>query len=211
MSLVSCSQVSVVHGSGERAVTALDRVDLAVGEEARLALGGRSGSGKTTLLHVLGGLIAPSSGVLERAPGARPAVVFQAANLLPHFTAFENVAFAVDAAGAADPSRSPEALLELVGLEQKTDSLPGELSGGEAQRVAIARALGMRPTLLLCDEPTGHLDTDTQSRVLDLLDALQGELHFALVVATHDPEVAARFDTVVELRDGRVLAGAGLT
>jgi putative ABC transport system ATP-binding protein len=187
-------------------VTALDHADLEVEEGARIAFVGRSGSGKTTLLHVIAGLVEPTSGTVERAPDARLAVVFQAANLLPHFTAFENVAFAVDVAAEAAEPLPAEELLELVGLGEKLDNLPGELSGGEAQRVAIARALGTAPTLLLCDEPTGHLDSDTQSRVLELLDLLQGEFRFALVVATHDPEVAARFDTVVELHDGRVAA-----
>jgi putative ABC transport system ATP-binding protein len=211
VTLVSCRQVSVVHGSGERAVTALDHVDLDVEEGARVAFRGRSGSGKTTLLHVIAGLVEPSSGTVERAADARLAVVFQAANLLPHFTAFENVAFAADVARGQGARPVPaEELLELVGLGEKLDNLPGELSGGEAQRVAIARALGTAPTLLLCDEPTGHLDSDTQSRVLELLDLLQREFHFALVVATHDPEVAARFDTIVELHDGRVVAGAGV-
>jgi putative ABC transport system ATP-binding protein len=190
-------------------VTALDRVTLSVGEGVRLALRGRSGSGKTTLLHVLGGLVEPSSGIVKRAPGLRTAVVFQAGNLLPHFTAFENVAFAVDGAGDAERPLAAAALLELVGLAAKLDSLPGELSGGEAQRVAVARAVARAPQLLLCDEPTGHLDTDTQTRVLDLLDRLQGEFGFTLVVATHDPEVAARFAQVVELHEGRVVpAGA---
>jgi putative ABC transport system ATP-binding protein len=211
VSLVSCRRVSVVHGRGAHTVTALDRVTLSVGESVRLALRGRSGSGKTTLLHVLAGLVEPSSGTVERATGLRTAVVFQAGNLLPHFTAFENVAFAVDAAGGAERPLAAAALLELVGLAAKFDSLPGELSGGEAQRVAVARAVARAPQLLLCDEPTGHLDTDTQTRVLDLLDALQGEFGFSLVVATHDPEVAARLDQVVELHDGHVvLAGAAV-
>jgi putative ABC transport system ATP-binding protein len=125
------------------------------------------------------------------------AYVFQGSNLLPHFTAFENVAFA----GADDP----EELLALVGLGKKLDSLPSELSGGEAQRVAIARALGQRPDLLLCDEPTGHLDSDTAARVLDLVDALQERFGFALVTATHDADVAARADRIVTLVDGKVV------
>ena len=101
----------------------------------------------------------------------------------------------------------PEGLLELVGLSPKLDHLPAELSGGEAQRVAIARALAQRPELLLCDEPTGHLDSDTSERVLDLIEALQRELEFALVIATHDPDVATRLETAVELEDGRVIGG----
>lgn len=229
--LASCRGVTVVHGRGEASVTALENVDLEIARGEQVSLTGRSGSGKTTLLHVLGGLIAPSSGevLLEGRPlssldataraGARAgkvAYVFQGANLLPTFTAFENLSFALHAAAAAD-SRTPAAdgrapgaqageLLGLVGLADKLDSLPAELSGGEAQRVAIARALAQRPLLLLCDEPTGHLDSDTGGRVLDLVSALQGELGFALVLATHDPDVAARAERVVTLEDGRVVS-----
>ena len=170
-----------------------------------------------------------------RTPGI--ANVFQSANLLPFFTAFENVAFAAPAAGDAGPAGGPPAaaragapnagtaapasparivdgsrlspldLLRLVGLDGKADALPSELSGGEAQRVAIARSLAQRPRLLLCDEPTGHLDSDTGDRVLDLIEALQREAlpGFALVVATHDPDVAARFPREVELLDGHLI------
>jgi putative ABC transport system ATP-binding protein len=141
------------------------------------------------------------------------AYIFQGSNLLSHFTAFENVAFAREAsaesAGGRGDGRTdyePEDLLELVGLSAKLDSLPSELSGGEAQRVAIARALAQSPELLLCDEPTGHLDSDTAERVLDLMEALQREFSFALVIATHDAGVAARAGRVVELTDGRVVA-----
>ncbi len=114
-----------------------------------------------------------------------------------------NVAFAVRVSGA---DRDPDRLLQLVGLATKGDNLPSELSGGEAQRVAIARALAQGPDLLLCDEPTGHLDSDTGERVLELIEALQHEVGFALVVATHDADVAARMRRSVELHDGRVVA-----
>jgi putative ABC transport system ATP-binding protein len=123
--------------------------------------------------------------------------------LLPHFTAVENVAFAAHLAG--ESGLTPEELLELVGLAAKADNLPAELSGGEAQRVAIARALAQQPELMLCDEPTGHLDSDTSERVLDLIEALQRELGFALVVATHDADLAARLERAVELEDGAIV------
>src|SRR5262249_52695027 len=110
---------------------------------------------------------------------------------------------------ATDPSSTAEVLLELVGLSVKADHLPAELSGGERQRVAIARALAQRPELLLCDEPTGHLDADTAERVLDLTEALQAEYGCALVVATHDVDVAARFAREVELDDGRIVREDG--
>jgi predicted ABC-type transport system involved in lysophospholipase L1 biosynthesis ATPase subunit len=221
-SLARCRDVEVVYGEGDAAVHALAGVSLEVGVGERVALLGRSGSGKTTLLHVLGGLVEPTAG--EVAWRGRPlasldhaargaarahgiAYVFQGANLLPYFTAAENVAFAAHLApDEAEGAFEPEALLEVVGLAAKADHLPAELSGGEAQRVALARALAQRPKLLLCDEPTGHLDSDTAQRVLDLIDALQVEFGFALVLATHDAEVATRLDRRVELEDGRVVA-----
>jgi len=203
--LAACTAVSVVYGSGDSSVRALDAVDLDVAPRDSLALLGRSGSGKTTLLHVLGGLVEPTSGSAVRSGGA--AYVFQGANLLPHFTAFENVAFAAEVARrTSNGVHPPLELLELVGLASKSDHLPSELSGGEAQRVALARALAQGAGLVLCDEPTGHLDTDTGGRVLELIEALQRELGFALVVATHDYDVAARLHRQIELQDGRVVA-----
>ena len=225
-----CRNVSVVLGHGETLVTALAGVELSVHAGERLVLWGRSGSGKSTLLHVMGGILAPTSGSVDwegrplqalgstrngrlRAPGI--ANVFQSANLLPYFTAFENVSFADLAAQGSTAEAGDEAavqapltpldLLRLVGLDDKAEALPSELSGGEAQRVAIARSLAQRPRMLLCDEPTGHLDSDTGARVLALIEALQRELGFALVIATHDPDVAARFPREVELLDGRVI------
>ena len=199
--IAACTNVSVVY-PGAEVVKALDGVTLEISAGDRVALLGRSGSGKTTLLHVLGGLVEPTLGEVKRANVA--AYVFQGGNLLPHFTAFENIAFAAQFTQSAAPL-SPDELLELVGLARKADHLPAELSGGEQQRVAIARALAQRAELLLCDEPTGHLDSDTAERVLDLLDAAQREAGFALVLATHDADVAARLDRALELTDGRVL------
>ena len=199
MTLLAAHDVQVVHGERRgKPVHALAGVDITVEPDESLALVGRSGSGKTTLLYVFAGLVTPTRGEIER--HGTTSLVFQGANLLPHFTTLENVVFAaVDGADA-------QQLLTLVGLEKKLDNLPSELSGGEAQRVAIARALAQRPALLLCDEPTGHLDSDTAERVLDLLDALQRQTRFALVIATHDADVAARLDRTVELHDGRIRA-----
>jgi ABC-type lipoprotein export system ATPase subunit len=220
VALAACRSVTVVHGHGEAAVTALEDVDLSIAPSERVGLVGRSGSGKTTLLHVLGGLVTPTRGEVTlggeplssldaaargRARARSVGYIFQGAKLLPTFTAFENVAYAQHVTVPEDVL-GPEGLLKLVGLGDKLDALPAELSGGEAQRVAIARALAQQPDLLLCDEPTGQLDSDTGSRVLDLIDALQARLRFATVIATHDPEVATRADRIVTLEDGRVVS-----
>jgi putative ABC transport system ATP-binding protein len=231
--LVSCDGVTVVHGHGEAAVRALAGVQLEIREGESLALLGPSGSGKTTLLHVLGGLISPASGTIQwrggeltsldraardRGPAKGIAYVFQGANLLPNLDAGENIAFAILATRGRDPNSSPaqrngtgtpktpEEFLALVGLDGKARALPADLSGGEQQRVAIARALAQEPQLLLCDEPTGHLDSDTGTRILDLIEAVREMLGFAMVVATHDPGVASRADRTIELEDG-VLRG----
>ena len=220
--LAVCRGVTVVHGHGEAAVTALDRIDLAIAAGERVGLVGRSGSGKTTLLHVLGGLVMPTEGEVllggellssldaaarGKARARSVAYVFQGANLLPTFTAFENVAFAAHVSGTREDSAG---LLGLVGLQAKLDALPSELSGGEAQRVGIARALAQQPELLLCDEPTGQLDSDTSSRVLDLIEALHERIGFALVIATHDPQVASRCERIVTLEDGHVVGDEAL-
>lgn len=212
--VVSLHDVVVVHGDDATAPT-LDRITLEIKDGDRLALLGRSGSGKTTLLHVLGGLTTPTAGTVEwktdSSVGSHAvAYVFQGANLLPHFTAFENVVFAATLTSPeSDALSTAEELLRLVGLNAKSEHLPAELSGGEAQRVALARALAQKPRLLLCDEPTGHLDTDTAGRVLDLIDALQSELRFSLVIATHDVDVAARLGDQLELEDGRIVERNG--
>jgi putative ABC transport system ATP-binding protein len=198
VSLLAVHRVEVAYGSGAERVRALAGVDLEVHDHESLALIGRSGSGKTTLLHVLSGLVAPTTGNVER--HATTSLVFQGANLLPHFSALENVLF------ARQEGADAEQLLALVGLEDKLDHLPRELSGGEAQRAAIARSLAQRPDVLLCDEPTGHLDSDTSARVLDLIGALREQLGFALVIATHDPDVAARCERIVELHDGHIVS-----
>ncbi len=229
--LASCRGVSVSYGRGRAAVSALADIELTISRGDAVALWGPSGSGKTTLLHVLGGLVLPTAGCVfwreqplssldaearNRARAGGIAYVFQGANLLPNFTAHENVAFAEWASSRSGRRGKTEAgfgltpaeLLALVGLGGKRDALPAELSGGEGQRVAIARALAQSPELLLCDEPTGHLDSDTAGRVLDLIDALRERFSFALAIATHDETVAARAPRRVRLADGRILIEA---
>jgi ABC-type lipoprotein export system ATPase subunit len=224
--LSACRNASVVYRRGEGEVQALADVDLSIAPADSVALQGPSGSGKTTLLHLLGGLVVPSAGEVlwkgealssldaaarGRTRAAGIAYVLQGSNLLPSFSAYENVAFAAWVAERAGlpPRHEPAELLQLVGLEAKGASLPAELSGGEAQRVALARALAQTPQLLLCDEPTGHLDSDTAARVLDLVEVLRERFGFAVVIATHDRGVARRWDRQVRLADGRVVAAEG--
>jgi lipoprotein-releasing system ATP-binding protein len=221
--LSACRHASVIYSSGETEVRALVDVDIAIAAGESVALQGPSGSGKTTLLHLLGGLLVPTSGEvlwkgeplssLDAAARGRTraggiAYVLQGSNLLPTFSVFENVAFAAWVAERAGLEVRHDAaeLLRLVGLEAKGAALPAEISGGEAQRVALARALAQSPELLLCDEPTGHLDSDTASRVLDLLEALRERFGFALAIATHDRGVAARWQRQLRLADGRIVA-----
>jgi putative ABC transport system ATP-binding protein len=230
--LVRCRDLAVVYGKGETAVGALTGLDLEIREGETIGLLGPSGSGKTTLLHVLGGLVPATTGLVswhdeelasldqaarktKRANGI--AFVFQGANLLSNLNARENIAFAILAAGrhGGQPAKrngsgvpeAPDDYLTLVGLEGKAEALPSELSGGEQQRVAIARALAQGPELLLCDEPTGHLDSDTGHRVLDLIDAVRKMFGFAMVTATHDPGVAERAERVIVLADGTLVGG----
>jgi putative ABC transport system ATP-binding protein len=200
----------------DREIRALDGVTLAVDAGASVAVSGPSGSGKSTLLQLLGALDRPDSGrvvVHGRDLGAlsRRALaeyrrtvgfVFQRFNLLPALTALDNVLAPVLPYGPDDERAA--ALLAAVGLAGREDALPSRLSGGEQQRVAIARALVNSPRLILADEPTGNLDSRTGREIVDLLLELQAQGEITIVLATHDPQVAARCERVVRLIDGRV-------
>lgn len=210
--------VSVVYGSGETAVRALDAVDFAVHPGEILALMGPSGSGKTTLLMVLGCLLAASSGdvrvegqslaalhqtQLARLRLARMGFIFQSYNLFPALTALENVQVALDLKGR-NLDEGP-ALLQRVGLGARLRNYPKQLSGGEKQRVAIARALAGDPAILLADEPTAALDSTNGRAVVQLLGDLAHDLGRAVVVVTHDPRVGDLSDRIVRIEDGRIL------
>lgn len=221
MGVVEARGLTRQYRTGEVTVQALREVDLDIDDGEVIVLLGPSGSGKTTLLNLLGGLDSPTSGevvVAGKSIGAYDArqladyrahtvgFVFQFFNLLPSLTAAENVEFALaltEPDGAEARKRAAE-LLELVGLGQRGDHFPSQLSGGEQQRVAIARALANRPRLLLCDEPTGSLDVETGRRVLEVLVNASHETHAALVLVTHNAAIAPMADRVLHLRDGRV-------
>ena len=209
---------------GETIVEALRSINLEVERGQFVALVGPSGSGKSTLLNLVGGLDRPTGGQLwvdgvelsaskEKAltehRRRRVGFVFQSFNLLPRLTAIENVALPLMFVGASERERveRAEQLLAQVGLSDRLEHRPTQLSGGEQQRVAIARALVNRPAIVLADEPTGNIDTTTGAEIMDLLRRLNREQGVTLLLVTHDPEAAGFADRVIQLRDGRIAGG----
>ncbi|MDX1816269.1 MAG: ABC transporter ATP-binding protein [Marinobacter sp.] len=205
-----------VYHQGDVEVHALRGVDLELFPGELVVMLGASGSGKSTLLNILGGLDVPTSGdvfyldtELSHASEAELTAfrrehvgfVFQFYNLIPSLTARENVAAVTEI--AVDPM-TPEAALSMVGLEPRMDHFPAQLSGGEQQRVAIARAIAKRPRVLLCDEPTGALDSATGVLVLEALDKANRETGTTTVIITHNAAIAAMADRVITVSDGRI-------
>ncbi|WP_423859123.1 ABC transporter ATP-binding protein [Arachnia propionica] len=212
------------YGSGQTAVEALAGVDVEVRAGRLTVVRGPSGSGKTTLLNLLGGLDRPTSGrvllgddVLSELSEAelvaarrdRIGYVFQNFGLIPVLSAAENVEVPLRLRRMERGQRDERVteVLELVGLIRHAGQRPGELSGGQQQRVGVARALVARPEVLIADEPTGQLDSETAERIMDLILEVTRIRGTATVVATHDPLLISRADEVLELRDGRVVAG----
>ena len=212
--------VRKLYRTGAETVEALRGLDLSIRRGEFLAVMGPSGSGKTTLLNCLSGLddIDAGSVMVEgqdihklsdarrtRDRAERMGFIFQAFNLIPVFTAAENVELPLLLAGVgvSDARRRAEETLERVGLEHRKGHRPNELSGGEQQRVTIARALAGRPALVWADEPTGNLDTETASSVLDLLSELNRD-GLTLVLVTHDPAMGERAERLVRMRDGAI-------
>ncbi len=202
-------------------VRAVDGIDADIESGTSVAIVGPSGCGKSTLLALIGGLESPSDGRVlvhghdlgalpesQRARYRREEVgfVFQSDDLLPFLTAAENVAFQLSLQGENDGRTRSLELLESLGLEEHSDKLPDQLSGGQRQRVGIARALAHKPRLILADEPTGELDSQTSTSVMDLLVAAHKRLGATLVVVSHDRGVAERLDRVLAMRDGRLAA-----
>jgi ABC-type lipoprotein export system ATPase subunit len=219
--LLRARALTKTYTMGKRSLEVLRGVDLDVTRGEFLALRGASGAGKSTLLHLIGGLDLPNAGEilfdgqnlvtfserkLTEFRNRRVGFIFQAYHLLPELTALENVCLPARMARIASATvevRGRE-LLARVGLKDRLDHKPSELSGGEQQRVAIARALINEPELILADEPTGNLDSKTGGEIIELLKSLRVEKNTTLVIATHDVKVAANAGCVIELVDGRI-------
>ena len=209
------------YGAGDTQVRALDGVDLEIERGKFTAIIGTSGSGKSTLLNMLGGLDTPTEGSVQiggtelaRLDREQATIfrrkqigfVFQNYNLIPVLTVWENIVFPLSLDGQKPDRPFIMKVVELLGLAEKLDSLPGCLSGGQQQRVAIARALASKPAIILADEPTGNLDSRTSDDVMGLLQMSSREFHQTIVMITHNPEIAQMADRIVRIEDGRIVA-----
>ncbi|TFU05533.1 ABC transporter ATP-binding protein [Polymorphobacter arshaanensis] len=218
--VIDAANVTLRLGRGEAAVDILRGVDLRVRSGESVAILGPSGSGKSSLMAILSGLERATSGQVQvagndftkldedglaRARRGRIGIVLQAFHLIPTMTALENVAVPLELAGHADPFTRARAELEAVGLGHRLSHYPAQLSGGEQQRVALARATAPGPILLFADEPTGNLDAATGGAIVELMFAKVRAGAATLVLITHDPELAAQCDRIIEMRDGKIV------
>ena len=217
--MIAIKNVTMRLKAAGHTISILDQITLDIAAKERVAIVGPSGSGKSTLLGLIAGLDRPTSGSIEidgvditmlsenemaRYRRRKIGYIFQSFHLIPTLTAVENVAVPLELAGDAEARRRAEQLLDSVGLHERIDHYPVQLSGGEQQRVAIARAFACRPPILLADEPTGNLDTVTGRQVIELLDGMHRDYGTTLVLVTHDQGLANRMERVISLRDGRV-------
>ena len=216
---IKLAGVNLSLGQGAARVHILKDVGLHISTGEAVGLVGPSGSGKSTLLMVMAGLERPDSGTvlvagemltkldedaLARFRGRNVGIVFQSFHLIPTMTALENVAVPLELAGIADAAERARGELAAVGLAERLDHYPAQLSGGEQQRVALARALAPNPAILVADEPTGNLDEETGRQIVELLFRGHEERGTTLVLVTHDPSLAARCGRVVRMRSGHV-------
>ncbi|MGD9308709.1 MAG: ABC transporter ATP-binding protein [Desulfosarcina sp.] len=219
MTLLEARNITKTYSVDRRTISVLNNVSLRADKGDFIVITGSSGSGKTTLLTVLSGLDHPTTGQVlidnrditaateeDLAPLRNRTIgfVFQSFHLVPSMTAIENIMFPAELMGATDAAIRAAQLLSRVGLSNRADNLPSQLSGGEKQRVALCRALVNRPKLLFADEPTGNLDSDNGKTVLTQLIDLKNEHGATLVMVTHNPEVAQAADRVLTLKDGHL-------
>lgn len=217
--VVRTEELKKYYPLGTHTVKALDGVNLTVKEGEFVAITGKSGSGKSTLLHMLGELDVPTSGEVyidgkslasmtreEQAVFRRRkvGVVFQSYNLIPDLSVYENIVLPIELDGGYVDKAYIEELLRQLKIEDKRDALPGTLSGGQQQRTAIARALSYKPAILLADEPTGNLDTQTSHDVMGLLKTVARKYQQTTILITHDMDVAQLSDRIVYMEDGKI-------
>lgn len=217
--VVRTEELKKYYPLGTHTVKALDGVNLTVKEGEFVAITGKSGSGKSTLLHMLGALDVPTSGEVyidgkslasmtreEQAVFRRRkvGVVFQSYNLIPDLSVYENIVLPIELDGGYVDKAYIEELLRQLKIEDKRDALPGTLSGGQQQRTAFARALSYKPAILLADEPTGNLDTQTSHDVMGLLKTVARKYQQTTILITHDMDVAQLSDRIVYMEDGKI-------
>ena len=221
--IVETRSLKKYYQMGENTVKALDGVDFRVKDQEFVAIIGKSGSGKSTLLHMLGGLDVPTEGEVlvegkcllglkkeQLAIFRRRKIgfIFQNYNLVPDLKVYENVILPVELDGKVD-MEYVDGILELLGLSEKREALPGTLSGGQQQRAAIARALASKPAIILADEPTGNLDSVTSHDVLGLLKMAAKQFSQTLILITHDRDIAQLADRIVHIEDGKIVGDTG--
>ncbi|CUX08973.1 Lipoprotein-releasing system ATP-binding protein LolD [compost metagenome] len=218
-SIIELKKADLTLGNAAASVHVLKNINLSIGESEAVGIVGPSGSGKSTLLMVLAGLERLDSGeiiiantelhklgedALADFRGRNIGIVFQSFHLIANMTALENVAVPLELANTPNPFEIARRELVAVGLGERLNHYPGQLSGGEQQRVAIARALAPSPAVLIADEPTGNLDTDTGRQIADLLFAKQAERGMTMILVTHDPSLAARCSRQIKVRSGEI-------
>ena len=221
MSILETKDLRKIYGSGDTEVKALDGVNLRVENGEFVAIVGTSGSGKSTLLHMLGGLDRPTSGsvivdgkdifrlkdeALTIFRRRKIGFVFQSYNLVPVLNVYENIVLPIQLDGRRVDENFIGKIVKTLGLDGRLDALPSQLSGGQQQRVAIARALAAKPAIILADEPTGNLDSKTSQDVLGLLKVTSQKFAQAIVMITHNEEIAQMADRIIRIEDGLIVS-----
>lgn len=223
MRILSARNLKKYYGAEDNLTKALDGVDLDIEQGEFVAIIGASGSGKSTLLNMIGGLDVPTSGQVciggKEIGKMKPdeltvfrrkniGFIFQNYNLIPVLNVLENITLPIEMDGKKPDESFIEQIIELLGLTEKVYKMPSQLSGGQQQRVAIARALASKPSMILADEPTGNLDSETSREVLELLKETSERFHQTIVMITHNPEIARQADRMIRIGDGRVVKEA---